>query len=137
MIEEIRNIKSGIKELRQFGIAISIVTCILGGLFLFREKDFFFYFFIASFIFLCLGLSYPQLLKPIQKGWMTLTIIIGWLLTRTILLVLFYSVVTPLGICARIFTQRLLDTKYDKTALSYWIPKAPLPENKQTYENQF
>ncbi|MBN3038328.1 MAG: hypothetical protein JW869_02800 [Candidatus Omnitrophica bacterium] len=137
MIEEIKNIKSGIKELRQFGITLAIVTGVLGGLFLFRGKDFFFYFLIFSFSFLCLGLLRPQLLKPVQKAWMTLAVIIGWLVTRLILLVLFYFIVTPIGICARICGQKLLDAKYDKYAASYWLPKGALPADKKVYENQF
>ncbi|GAG32448.1 unnamed protein product, partial [marine sediment metagenome] len=48
IIEEIKNIKSGRRELRQFGITVSIVLALLGGLFLWHKKDYYCYFFILS-----------------------------------------------------------------------------------------
>ncbi len=137
MLEEIKNIKSGKRELRQFGITISTVLGLLGVLLFLRQKDYYFYFFIFCGTFLFLGLVAPTLLKPIQKIWMSLAIIIGWFVTRVILTVLFYLVATPIGILARMFGKAFLDTKFDRTAHSYWIVREPASFNKESYENQF
>ena len=137
IIEEIKNIKSGKRELRQFGITVGIVLGLLGGLFYLRQKSFYPYFLIFSAAFLSCGLLVPTLLKPIQKIWMSLAILIGWFITRVILIVIFYLVVTPIGILAKVFGKKLLDTNFGKNVDSYWIPKEPAKFDKRSYENQF
>lgn len=137
MIEEIANIKSGKRELRQFGITIGIVLGFLGGLLFFRQKAYYFYFLAFSGIFLFFGLIAPILLKPIQKIWMSLAILIGWVVTRVILIILFYLVVTPIGLAAKLFGQTLLDLKFVRAADSYWILREPVKFDKKSYENQF
>lgn len=137
VIEEIRNIKSGKRDLRQFGITLGIVLGLLGGLLLFRQKDYYLYFFTFSGIFLLLGVLLPLLLKPIQKVWMGLAVIIGWVMTRLILTALFYLVVTPIGLVARLFRKDFLAIKLDRNADSYWIARKSVTFNKRNYENQF
>jgi len=137
MLEEIKNIKSGKRELRQFGIVLGIALGLFAALFFIREKHYYSYFVILSMAFLFLGLALPIALKPIQKIWMSLGIFIGWLLTRLILIILFYFVVTPIGILARIFGEDSLDTRLDKNTDSYWIAKPTVKFNKESYEHQF
>ena len=135
--KEIKNIKSGKRELRQFGITISIVLGLLGCLFLWREKDWYFYLLVVSTVFLFLGLIRPFLLKPIHEIWMTLAILIGWFMTRLIIIILFYLVVTPIGLLARFFGKDFLDTKFNRNVDSYWVSKKTINFNKRNYENQF
>jgi cyanate permease len=120
IIREIENVKSEKRELRQFGITVAIILGLLGGLFFLREKDHYSYFFIFSGVFL-LGLVTPILLKPIQKIWMSLAILIGCFATKVILIVLFYLVITPVGLLTRVFGKSFLDTKVDRNTDSYWI----------------
>lgn len=137
MFEQIKNIKSGKKELRQFGIALGVVLGLLGGLFFLHGKGYYFSFFILSAMLLFFGLVLPTLLKPIQKVWMSLAIVIGWFMTRVILTVLFYLVVTPIGILARIFGKRFLDIRFNRNVDSCWIARKPVRFDKRSYENQF
>ncbi len=137
IIEEIKNIKTGRKELRQFGITVGIVSGLLGGLFFLRQKDFYVYFLIFSAAFLISGLILPALLKPVQRIWMTLAVSIGWVMTRIVLVILFYLVVAPIGILARVFGKSFLAVKLDKNADSYWIAREPAKFNKRSCENQF
>ncbi|MBN1384724.1 MAG: hypothetical protein JW983_07590 [Elusimicrobia bacterium] len=137
MFEELKNIKSGKKELREFGITISIVLGLFGGVFLWKQKESFVYLFIISGIFLFFGLVFPKFLKPVQKIWMGLSVILGWLMTRLILSILFFLVITPVNFLARIFGKRFLETKFDKNTDSYWIPKKSIKFDKKRYENQF
>jgi hypothetical protein len=135
--EEIKNIKSGKKELHQFGITMGIVLALVGGLLIWRSKDYYFFFFVFSIAFLFLGLVIPALLKPIQKVWMSIAVIIGWVMTRVILTVLFYLVVTPVGILAKVFGKDFLDTKFDRNANSYWSTRESEKFDKRNYESQF
>lgn len=136
MLEELKNIKSGKKELRQFGITMAIVIGLLGGLFLWKQKSYI-YFFIIAGIFLLFGLILPKVLKPIQKVWMALAVILGWIMTRVILSILFFLIVTPVGLLAKLFGKDFLKLKFDKKINSYWIAKNKVKFEKSNYGRQF
>lgn len=137
IIEEIKNITSGKSELRKFGITVGAVLGLLGGLFLWREKEYYFYFLIFSAAFLFLGTVVPILLRPIHKVWMILAVLLGWVMTRMILSVLFYLVVTPIGLLARLFGKGRLNLAFDKSTESYWRSKDNTGQETSDYEKQF
>jgi hypothetical protein len=135
--EQIKNIKSEKSELRNFGITVGIVLGLLGSLFLWREKNFYSYFLISSAVLILLGLIFPILLKPIHKVWMTLAVTLGWVMTRVILGILFYLVLTSIKFLATLFGTRFLDLKMDNSKKSYWIHREPREFKKSEYERQF
>lgn len=137
IVEEIKNIKSGKSDLRKFGITMAIVFSLLGGFLLWREKGYYFYFFILAAAFVIPGLAVPIALKPVHTVWMTISIILGWIMTRVILSVLFYLLVTPTGWLAKLLGKQFLDLKIDKNVSSYWISKEEQQLNKADYERQF
>jgi hypothetical protein len=137
IVEEIRNIKSAKKDLRQFGITIAVVLGLLGGWLLWRDRDGSSLVLIAAAVFLFLGCALPQLLKPFHKLWMTLAVLLGWLMTRVILIILFFLVVTPIGLLARLFGKDFLNRKFERKATSYWIPRKTAVSEKKDYERQF
>jgi len=114
-VEGIKNIESGRKELRKFGLTMGIVLGLLGGLWWWRANPYYSYLFILSIAFLLLGLAVPMLLKPVHKIWMTLAVLMGWLMTRVLLSILFFLVFTPMGLVARLFGKQFLDLKIDKS----------------------
>ena len=120
LIEEIKEIKSDKKELRKFGYTVGILLLISGSILLYLHKSTSNYF-IGSGSLLCLtGLVNPSLLKPIQKIWMALSLVIGFIMTRVILMLLFYFVLMPLRFIARIFGKKFIDLKFKEEANSYW-----------------
>ena len=138
MLEEIRNIKSGKSDLRKFGITMGIASGILGGILHWLGKEHALIFLSLAALFLFLGLVLPHLLKPAQKTWMTVAVLMGWVMTRVILSVLFYLLLTPTGLLAKLFGKRFLDTRFPgKSAQSYWIKKEKLSIKKEDYERQF
>ncbi len=134
IIGEIGNIKAGKREIKQFAITLGIILVVLGGLSLWRGKEWFFCLFIILAMLFLFGLIQPLLLKPVYKLWMVVARITGWFMTRIILGILFYLVVTPISLIARLAGKDFLDEKLDKNATSYWIPT---PLKKRSYENQF
>ena len=129
--------KTGKSELRKFGITVGIVFGLLGGLFFWRGRDYGSYFLILSAALLLLGLAVPILLKPIYKMWMTLAVLMGWVMTRVILSVLFYLIVTPIGLSTRLLGKDFLDLEFSDDADSYWIPKKETDKDRSDYERQF
>lgn len=138
IIDDIKKIKSDKNELRKFGITIGIVLGLLGGLLWWRGKDSYFILLSISAGFILLGVITPIALKPLQKVWMTLALVLGWVMTRVLLSLMFFLLFFPIGLLARVFGKDFLDEKFDPGAESYWISR-DIDEEKEktTYEKQF
>ena len=136
MIEEIKNIRLTNKDLKNFGLIIGIILSMFGVFLLYRRIDYFIYFAGVGLIFLSLGLIAPKILKPIYKVWMTFAVIVGWIMTRLILSILFYTVITGLAILTRIIGKDFLNLKINNKE-SYWNNRDSDYELNQDYEKQF
>ena len=71
------------------------------------------------------GLLMPAVVRPIFVGWMVLVFPVGWVVTRTLLLVLFALVITPIAIAFRITGRDPLTLRRQQDRDSYWTPKPP------------
>jgi hypothetical protein len=126
------------KSLRKFGTTIGVVLLVLSGILLIRDKQPMLPFFItASVIFFILTLAAPVLLKPVYIVWMRLGFVLGWVNTRLLLLIIFYLVVTPIGLLMRLLGNDPLLRRLDKKTSSYWVKKENKEFNPLNYERQF
>ena len=137
LLNEIKNIKSGKKELKEFSIVVGIAFAVLGLLFWWRNKSFYHWVLIIAALFLITGFLFPILLKPVHKVWMAFALLIGFVMTRIILLVLFYIVLTPISLISRLFGAQYLDLKYRDGKNSYWTYRIQKEFSKEIYEKQF
>ncbi len=137
IIEEIKNIKSERSDLKKFGLAMGIAF-ILGGFYLlWKNHVYFLHLFIVGVAFIVLGLAWPVLLKPLQKTWMAFAVVMGFIMTRIIMIVVFYGIVTPISLMGRLCRKKFLDLEIDKNTSSYWIVRKEPPVEKSHYEKQF
>ncbi len=137
IIEDIKNIKSEKKDLRKFGYVVGGALALFGAFFLWRGKDFYVYFFIVAAALLVLAVILPSILKPLQKVWMSLAIVIGWFVSRILLSVLFYVILTPLGLISRIVGKHFLELKPDSSMKSYWLKRDTSEVKLSDYEKQY
>jgi len=136
MFDEIKNIKSTKKELKSFGLTIGIIFLVIGGFLFFKEKDFYQIFIYFAGGLIGFGYLIPIILKPIYIIWMVFAVILGWIMNRVILMLLFYILITPIGILARVFGKDFLElNKPDK--YTYWNYRNSDIELNQDYEKQF
>ena len=136
MIAELNSIKSSRKDLKNFGFAIGFILLIIGAFLFVKGKDLFVYFFSIGSILLILGGIAPLILKPFYKIWMIFAVIIGWIMTRVILSVLFFSIITTIGIFTRLIGKDFLNLN-SKSNKSYWNIRNKEHELNQDYEKQF
>lgn len=137
MIEEIKNIKNEKSEFRKFGIIIGLFLLVISG-FLFWKGNETFEIMLASGLVLCvLGFTIPIALKPIYWVWMALATILGWIMTRVILGVLFYLVITPIGMLSRRSRNKFLDLKWREARNSYWNSRNTIQQTNEDHERQF
>ena len=88
---------------------------------------------IISAIFLFLGLLNSKILSPVNKLWFKFGIFLGKIISPLIMGIIFFLVVTPIGLMMRLLGKDLLNLKYNKSQ-SYWIEKTG-PKSKM--KNQF
>lgn len=137
IFEEIKNIKETNRDLRKFGFTIGTVLVMIGGVLLFYNRSSFFYFWLAASLLLIPSAVYPSVLRPLNKIWMTLAIILGWFMTRVILSILFYFILTPIGLVAKFIGKEFLDIKWKRKVNTYWIIRRHKKSDKIDYERQF
>jgi hypothetical protein len=137
LLDEIKNIKSSKSDLRKFGLSVGIVLGLLGGALWWKGRDSYPYFLVVAAFLVSSGMIFPSVLKPLQKVWMTFAVVMGWIMTRVILTVAFYMVITPVGMILRILGKDFLNRSFEKDASTYWVAKSDEVSSKNTYEKQF
>jgi len=135
--EEIKNIKEEKTDLRKFGVTVGIVILLISAALYLLDKDSFIYFGIIGILLLLFGIILPNLLKPLNKVWMTLAIILGWFMSRVILFVLYYFIITPIGFFLKLIGKDFLHLKIDKNSQSYWEIRKKNITEQIDYERQF
>jgi polyferredoxin len=69
----------------------------------------------------------PRILGPVHRAWMALGEVLAWINTRIILGIVFYGVVTPLGLLMRLFSRDPMRRQFDRAGESYRQPCTPRP----------
>src|SRR5690349_6028563 len=61
----------------------------------------------------------------IYVGWMYVTFPIAWVVSHTILAVMYFVVATPVALLMKLFGSDPMQRKFDKSAKSYWVVRQP------------
>ena len=125
------------KEWRNFGIGISIILSIMAVIQWYIDSELYLYIILTAVIILLSGLIVPIILRPLFILFSYLGFILGWIMTRIILIILFYLIFTPIGLLMRLFGKKLLDTSFDKKKESFWINRQESEFSAVNYKNQF
>ncbi len=137
LIQEIKTISSGPKELRSFSRVVGSVLVFLGGIAFWHGKAHAIPCLIAGVLLLILGQLFPGILKPVQKCWMALALVMGWIMTRILLGLLFYAIVTPIALIRRGAKSSNFKSRFREAVTTYWIPKIDSKSVPGDYEKQF
>ena len=136
MIEELKSIKSAKSDLRSFGITIGIILMLFAGYAFWRGNESFQLVLAIGIILFVFGITIPLLLKPVYLVWMMFATILGWFMTRVILSILFYVILTPIGVVSRLFGKQFLEVRWDKSESSYWNYRSKIFD-RESHEKQF
>jgi hypothetical protein len=135
--EDIKQLQTGDRDLRKFGLMVGGVFAVLGLLFLWRHKAYYPYFLWPGVTLVTLGAALPRALKWIYITWMSVAFVLGFVMAHVILTLLFFLVITPMGLLARLTGRDFLSLKLDRTARSYWIPRDKKLKSPAEYERQY
>ena len=136
MIDDIKNIKLDNKSIKSFGTTFGIIFLLISLYLFFKEYQFYQYVVYFSLSFFLLGRFAPVILKPTYFLWMIFATILGWIMTRIILSVLFFFIISPIAITSKVFGKQFLQLKWDNAKNTLWN-KRLTPFNKNSNLNQY
>jgi hypothetical protein len=118
---------------RSFGIVFFVVFLLIALYPIINEGELRIWSLIISINFLILGLLNSKILAPLNKIWFKFGIFLGKIVSPLVMGIIFFLVVTPIGLIMRLLGKDVLNLRYNKSK-SYWIEKnGP----KSRMKNQF
>ena len=118
---------------RSFGIVFFIVFLLIALYPVINNEEIRAWSLIVSLIFLVLGLLNSKILNPLNQIWFKFGILLGRIISPLIMAIIFFFVVTPIGLIMRTLGKDILNLRYN-TKKTYWIEKTG-PKSKM--KNQF
>ena len=122
------NSKVKISSNRSFGLVFFVVFLIVALWPLKNEEDIRLWSLVLSIIFFILGVLNSKLLTPLNKLWFKFGIFLGVIVSPIVMGIVFFLVVTPIGVFMRFLGKDLLKTIKVKNISTYWMKR----EKKQT-----
>lgn len=122
---------------RAFGIVFSIVFLIVGLFPLVGGGSVTWWPFAVSAIFLVAAVAFSSVLAPLNKVWTRFGLLLHRVTNPIIMGILFFIVVTPVGLVMRLFGKRFLHQELERGADSYWIRRNPPGPAPDTMKQQF
>ena len=139
--QEIKEVDTSKKALRSFGWVVGGVLLVIAAVVWWRND-----FAVTTAVsvlggiggaLVVLGLTAPVVLKPVYRVWMALAVVMGFIMTRVILSVVYYLVMTPIGLAMRLFGKDPMHRRIDPEASSYWIEKSYDDESPERLEKYY
>ncbi|WZO96915.1 SxtJ family membrane protein [Isosphaeraceae bacterium EP7] len=119
------------RQLRQFSVMLTGLILILG-----MARNWPLGWIGAGVALGLTGLALPSIARPIFVGWMIAVSPIRWMVSKVLLGLVFYGLVTPIGLMLRLMGHDPLRLGPDPSATSYWEPK-PIPGDVSSYFRQY
>ena len=118
---------------RSFGIVFFVVFLLIALYPVINNEEIRVWSLIVSLIFLVLGLLNSKILNPLNQIWFKFGVLLGRIISPFIMAIIFFFVVTPIGLVMRTLGKDILNLRYN-TKKTYWIEKTG-PKSKM--KNQF
>jgi|TARA_B110000305_G_scaffold224025_1_gene269114 hypothetical protein len=107
---------------RNFGFVFFVVFFVIALWPVLNGEDLRIWSILISLIFLFLGIINSKILTPLNIIWMKFGLFLGGITSPVIMGIIFFGVVTPVGLLMRLFKKDLLHLRMNNKK-SYWIEK--------------
>ena len=125
--------KIKISSNKSFGIVFFIVFLIFSIYPIINDNEIRVWSIVVSIIFLIMGLRNSRYLTPLNIIWFKFGILLGNLISPIVMGLIFFTIVTPIGLLMRIFSKNFLNLKKNNDN-SYWVKTN---NQKSKMKNQF
>jgi len=121
--DELKGLNQSTKSLRQFSILMWFIASgfLIYGIF--NQIETMVYITAILALLFLVGFIFPKSVKKIHFYWMAFAFIMGWFVSRFLLSLIYFFVVTPIGLIRRIFGKHFLDLSYKSVRKSYWVKR--------------
>jgi Saxitoxin biosynthesis operon protein SxtJ len=130
--------RASVRELRRFGIVVGVVFLLISSWWIHRHK-----FAVVSVAFAVAGASLllfaaisPRALTAVHRGWLAIAEGMSFVMTRVILAVIFFAVVTPIGLVRRLAGGDPLRRRSGASA-TYWETYPSRQQDSAHFEKMF
>lgn len=131
--------KPKVKILVIFGLIWSVIFIIIATLPLIKGRSFDFDSLLSqkinvaellvSVLLFLASITYPKTLSLFYKSWIKIGELLGRIISKIILVCLFFTVIIPISLLRRLFCQNLFKNKKNKIMNSYWINRDHQPQS--------
>lgn len=135
--DELKYIDNSDEAVKKTGLTLGVVLILIALLLWYLSKTSFIYFSITGGLFVILALIAIPVLRPFHKLWMMLALMMGFVMSRVILTILYYIVLTPVGFIAKIVGKKFMPLGFDKKASTYWEKRENPVKQQIDYDRQF
>lgn len=132
---DLNEISENPKEFRKFGLLIGGLLLAAGIWKIYQHHASGGWFLFFGVALILLGGTIPRSIKWLYRAWMTFGITMGWIVSNIILVLIFFLLVTPLAVFARLSKKDFLAHKLEPNSPSYWIERKKT--SKEQLERQF
>lgn len=127
--KELQALPTDAAALRKFGLTVGLVFTAIGLFLRYRGSAWALAPIAVGGLLVIFGVVAPKLLKGVYLGWMTFALVLGSIMTRVLLTVFLFVVLTPFGLLFRLIGRDALTRRPDRQAATYWLPKEyPIPD---------
>ncbi|MGH9368460.1 MAG: SxtJ family membrane protein [Thermoanaerobaculia bacterium] len=128
----------GFRREREFGLLVGGILCLIGLWWLFRRRGGALpgVLLSAGAILVLLGALLPSLLGVPYRAWMKLAEALSFVMTNVILALVYFGIVTPIGLLRKAFGGDPLRRR-SRPAASYWFPYSDRQRDPRHYEKMF
>lgn len=122
---------------RSFGLTFAAVALVVAGISFWRGGNWWPHALVAAATFAGFALAAPRVLAPLNRLWLRLGLLLHHVINPLVMGLLFFGVITPMGLAARLIGKDFLRLRFDRQAKSYWIPREPPGPAPDTMRHQF
>ena len=135
--EELKHIDSSNEAVKKTGLTVGVVLILISILLWYLGKTTFVYFSITGGLFVILAFIAISVLRPFHKLWMMFALAMGFVMSRVILTILFYIILTPIGLIAKMVGKKFMPLRFDKKVSTYWEKRENPVKQQIDYDRQF
>ena len=92
---------------------------------------------VAAVVVPMVGWVFPRFMRWVFLGMSYLAFPIGFVVSHVVLAVVYYLVLTPIGLLTRLFGYDSMKRRFDPEAKSYWVERSAEGVDPKRYFRQF
>ncbi len=143
LIEDVRQgldrLDNSLQELKKFSLIMSLLFTVLSTLIFFFSDEYQTAFWLLGIVcfFLICAFFMPRTIKPVRILWIGFSLVLGYFMSRILLSLVYFLVISPIRLIMTILGRDLLNTKLDPQIQTYWIYRATKEKSPSAYEKMF